>query len=321
MTARRLGLGGALVLWLGIAAAVPPAFAQAPKPKGKGAASKAPSEAEALKAQGDEAMVSLRYADALDFYTRGYDLEKNPALLYNRARALEALTRFPDALDQLEAFAREAPDELKAKVPLLGELLVELRGKVSELSVAANVAGARVLVRDQAVGTTPLSSPLRLNAGTASIEVTADGYHPWKKQVALPGGGKLDIAAKLVTRATTGVLRVTSPVAGALVLVDDERIGAVPAEVQVAAGPHRVLVQKQGYEPVRTTAVVSVGGRREMRVALDEIPPITARWWFWAGVGVVVAGGTALTVALLTERSADSGDIEPGRVSGPLVEF
>jgi hypothetical protein len=46
--------------------------------------------------------------------------------------------------------------------------------------------------------------------------------------------------------------------------------------------------------------------------------PLTARWWFWGGIGAVVAGGVVLSVALLTERSADKGTIAPQQLSAPL---
>ena len=63
------------------------------------------------------------------------------------------------------------------------------------------------------------------------------------------------------------------------------------------------------------------GERKTISVELDKSAGITSKWWFWAGAGVVVVGGVALTAALLTEREADPGDIPPGRVSAPLIHF
>jgi hypothetical protein len=89
----------------------------------------------------------------------------------------------------------------------------------------------------------------------------------------------------------------------------------------LAAGTHQVQVRREGYEPATSSAVVRVGETTRLDVPLHSPPAITSRWWFWTGVGAVVLGGTALTVALLTEREADSGSIAPGQVSGPLVRF
>jgi hypothetical protein len=177
-----------------------------------------------------------------------------------------------------------------------------------------------VLVRRKAVGTTPLG-PTRVNAGRATIEVFADGYHPFKQTVELPAGGELALQVTLHSKSTTGVLEITSPVAGAQVFVNGTRLGAAPAQRVLSAGEHQVLVRREGYEEAQTTAVVSAGRTTRLDVALDEPPALTERWWFWTGVGVVVVGGAVLTYALLTERDPDQGDIPPGQVSGPLLSF
>ena len=69
--------------------------------------------------------------------------------------------------------------------------------------------------------------------------------------------------------------------------------------------------------------VVVVAGdqNRRLEIPLQQSIPITARWWFWTGVGVVVVGGIVLTAALLTEKSPDKGTIQPGQLSAPLVRF
>jgi hypothetical protein len=68
--------------------------------------------------------------------------------------------------------------------------------------------------------------------------------------------------------------------------------------------------------PEVATAVVL--GERESRVvdvplAIDK--PLTRRWWFWTGLGVLAAGGAvAIGVAATTERGAPPGSIPPGKV-------
>jgi hypothetical protein len=55
------------------------------------------------------------------------------------------------------------------------------------------------------------------------------------------------------------------------------------------------------------------------RTQADETPPIYKRWWFWTGVGVVVIGAVATTVALTrpSDPSPYRGDLNPGTVSVP----
>src|SRR5262249_3504957 len=157
-------------------------------------------------------------------------------LLYNRGRALQGLGRFPESLEQLEAFDRQAPADLKARVPALASLLAELRSKVATLTLTTNVDGARILVPDRIVGTTPPSGPLKLNAGRATVEIEADGYLPYRKDIDLPGAGTIDLNATLLPRSSTGILVVRSNVPGAAVAIDSKPAGNAPVELQLGAG-------------------------------------------------------------------------------------
>src|SRR5262249_17793809 len=151
----------------------------------------------------------LRYADALAAYSDTYMVTKDPALLYNMGRALQALSRFPEALEKLTAFDAGASPELKARVPRLPKLISEIQARVSTLTIRTNVEGARVLVRDTVVGKTPLAAPVKLVAGPAEIEIEAEGYYAGKKSVDLPGGSSMTVTLDLSSKATTGILTVT----------------------------------------------------------------------------------------------------------------
>jgi hypothetical protein len=219
-----------------------------------------------LKSRADDAMERGAFAAAILAYRSSYDLSPGPALLYNIGNAYEHLGDYPHALSYLERFASVAPPATKARVPHLDELIESLRGRLARLSVRCRVAGARVLVRGGLEGTTPLAGAIVTMPGGAHVEVIADGYHPYVRDVVLlPGREALVDAAltpELVTRATP------------------------PA-------PDR---------PAST--------------------PIVSRWWFWTGVGVVVAGGTvAAVVALSKPGSSSKGDGATGHVGMPLVSW
>ncbi|MEQ8279259.1 MAG: PEGA domain-containing protein [Deltaproteobacteria bacterium] len=68
---------------------------------------------------------------------------------------------------------------------------------------------------------------------------------------------------------------------------------ATDAARGVAVGSHVLRIDADGYEPYEAQLDLTAGARREVTVALEKTPPIFARWWFWAGVGVVAAGATA----------------------------
>jgi hypothetical protein len=318
------------LLPLAVVLAVPFAqtsLAQAP-PAPSASASTAPAppspeeRAAELKKQGDVAMDSLRYDDALAAYQQAYGISQSPALLYNMGQVYRARGQYPEALDALTRFDQQAPPELKAQVPKLAELLAEVRAHVATLTFHVNVAGARILVRASQVGVTPVSGPLRLNAGPAKIEIIADEYFPFTEQVDLRGGAETVIDASLVAKATSGILAVEASVGGTVVMVDGKRAGEAPLETIVGAGSHEVVARHDGFDDTETQAVVKAGERREITITLQKKPPITAKWWFWTGIGVVVAGGAVLTYALLTEKRPSTGDnFQPGQVAGPLVHW
>ncbi len=283
------------------------------------AATAAHGRGAALKKRADGEMESLRYGEALDDYTEAYSLTHDPALLYNRARVLEALERFGEAIEELDHFVRDAPPELKARVPKLAELRTDLRAHIALLTVRCTVAGARVLVRKQVVATTPVRGPIPLNAGPAVLEVLADGYDAFQQPIDLPRAGDLAVDVKLVARAnkTVGHLVVSASPDGSNVFVDGSAFGASPAEGPVAAGTHEIVVTHPGFRDARTSAVVAEDQRRELQLTLERKRTITSAWWFWTGIAVVGATAAAVTIGVLAQKSAGHGDFTPGQVTGP----
>ena len=289
---------------------------------GAAAASDDPAtKAAELKKKGDAAMDALKYPDAIAAYDEAYKLSHDPAIHYNKGRALQAMARFPEALDELEAFRKEAPPDLLAKVPKLDELIADVRMHITRLTIACKVDGARVVVRGQVIGITPISAPVLLSVGPAKVEVFAEGYFPFSAQVELPAGGALTVPVELITKATKGILQVTSAVAGATVFIDDTVAGTAPVETALDAGSHKIVVRRDGYDESETSAIVVAGDHKSVNVDLAPTAPITAKWWFWTGIGVIVIGGISITAALLTEKKAGHGDIAPGQVAGPLLRF
>lgn len=274
-----------------------------------------------LKKRADAAMDALDHTAALALYSEAYGATHDPALLYNMGRAYEAMAQYPAALDKLVQFQQQATPDLLARVPNLAQRIARLRTQVSTVTVTSNVPGARVLLGNKQIGVTPLPGPLTTNAGKTTLEVVADGYLPLRKDVELPGGGSITIDAPLASKSTSGLLVVRSPNVGAEVTVDNEQKGTVPLELVVKAGSHALVIRKDGFETSSTSAVVGTGERKVVEIPLEATKPITAKWWFWTGVVVVVAAGAVTTYALLTERKADSGSATPGQVAGPLVHF
>lgn len=274
-----------------------------------------------LKAEGDASFDAFAYGDALRAYEKAYELSQDPALLFNRGRALQALGRYPEALTMFERFDSEASPALHAKVPGLAKLIAEVRARVGTLHVTCNVTGAQVIVGDRILGETGTLEDVRLVAGNITVEVRKEGFFTVKRQVQLTGGGTANVDVKLQSRSTSGVLAVSVEPAAARVTVDGTFEGNAPIELIVPAGTHEVRLTRDGYEPLTSKAVVQADGRADLRLTMQPTPSVFSRWWFWTGVGAVVVSGVAIGVALSTNKSPPSGDFSPARVTAPLLKF
>jgi tetratricopeptide (TPR) repeat protein len=283
----------------------------------------AAGQAGALRERGNQAMLDMRYVDALALYEESRKLAPDQVgVLYSLARAHQLLGEFPEALASLEEFEHRASPEQRALVGQLARLFAELRSRVSTLHLTCNQPGARVLVNDVVVGTTPLPADRRLKAGAARLQVELDGFFPEVRELVLPSQGALELSIELKPRSTSALLLVSTRPENAEVFVDEQRIGTSSprAEWVVSAGSHRVSARREGYEEASVPVQLPAGESRELTVALTPTRPVYKRWWFWVSTGVVLAGGAALTAALLIERDADHGSL--GQGTAPLlVEF
>ncbi|MBK9264977.1 MAG: PEGA domain-containing protein [Polyangiaceae bacterium] len=313
---------------------VAPSFADEPPPapaSPQAAPPEAPDSAVVTRAkerklEGDRAMDSLRYADALTAYNEAYALHPEPALLYNLGRTLEALDRLPEALEKLELFQSAAPPELLAKVPGLQNRIANIKKRTSQLTIKVNVEGARILVREAVAGKSPLDKPLMLKAGKASVLIEAEGYYPYQANVDLPGGGGYVLDAQLSSKEKVGRLIVRAPKSNVSVSLDGRALGQAPVETLADAGTHNIVARHPDHSDYATSVIVKAGEERLVMVTLGD-PPVYKRWWFWTAMGAVVVGGTAATIVGLSERSPDKGDIAPYQLTpsfyavSPVIEF
>ena len=278
---------------------------------------------DAVKTRADQAMDNLRYGEALEGYENAYALSHDARFLYNMARALGAMGRYPEAVEKLERFRLDASAALRARVPQLDQIIAEFKRHVTTLAISTNVTGARVLVRERAVGTTPLGY-VQVDAGPAVIEVDADQYVAQRRNVVLPAGGRLDLSFELVKASPMGILVVRSTPAASSVLVDGSPKGGTPLEASLMPGTHRLLLSRDGFRDLASSAVIERGVRRELDFKLEKKPSLAQRPWFWTVVGAAVlavaAGVVTAVVCQQTtacERSPDSGSILGTYVRGP----
>jgi hypothetical protein len=133
-----------------------------------------------------------------------------------------------------------------------------------DLSVDANVRGARVYVDGNLAGASPLI--LQVVPGVFTVDVKADGYEDYSTQVVVDS--PQSVSAALAP--SPEYLYVASSVKDAKVYVDGGYLGTAPAEFKVAWGPHIVEVKADGYG--NFTARTDAGKRVSVRADLSALP-------------------------------------------------
>ena len=274
------------------------------------------TEAGHLKSAADVLMDQDRYADAVVLYQRAYELSNDPALLYNQGRAFEALGDYPTALEKLEGFERDASPTVRARVPGLKELITDLRGRIATIVVRTNAPAARLLVRQKDEGIINTERRISTRAGPASIEVDADGYETFRRDVELSAGAVVVVEANLTPKKRDALVVVrTTPSVD--VLFDGKALGRAPLQVRATAGSHELVARGDGYYEQRVPMTLALGDRRDVELEMKSTPGIASKWWFWTGIAVVIAGGVATAIVLTTEKPHSTGSFSPGSVPGP----
>lgn len=273
-----------------------------------------------LKQVGDTAIEAGRFDEALRAYSQALAIEPTPALHYNRGRALQALGRSAEALEEFEQFDASAPVELKAVVSEFAQMLALVRSQVAEVDIQCSVAGATLSVSER-VFELPLRKPLRFAPGSLELRVSANGREPWSVAITLHGGEKRVLVPELKPLDTRGTLTVASPVVGAIVYLDGKAMGAVPLEAKTSPGEHSLALRHPDYQSADTRIVLRARERRSVTLDLSRTPRIYERWWFWTGVGTAIAAGVVTGIAVTTERSPARGDIPPGQIRAALTAW
>lgn len=268
------------------------------------------------------------WAGALAAFEASARLKAHPVTTYNVGACLRAMGQYTRArkafasaleesgktpgLDLSPGLAEETRRYVAELDKQLGTLDLVITPEEAQISVdgrplepaSASQAGARgtTLV----AGTLPLG-PARpapkgrfrvlVDPGTHLVTLSRAGFADAVSKVTVVPGATLE--KKLELDRLPAQIRVTSNRDGAQVLVNDADVGLTPVEISRPAGKYHVVVKKPGYLVFDTSTNADPGQSLAVTATLrEDKPALTQRWWFWTGVGVLVAGAAVTTYAL-----------------------
>ena len=136
----------------------------------------------ALRAQGQN-------AEAAEVFRTIYAQTREPRALARQGLAEAAAEQWVAADEHLRAALGFATDAwINTNRQALARDLGLVEAHLGTLEVVAPVAGAELRVNDAVRGRLPLSAPLRVLAGTARLELRAEGYSPLIREVSVAPG-------------------------------------------------------------------------------------------------------------------------------------
>ncbi len=187
----------------------------------------------------------------------------------------------------------------------------------TDLFIDSTPTGAQVYLDGAYQGVTPLRLVAR--SGTRTLELTLDGYAPYRTTLRLQPGGREEVDVTLDRAQRLGMLNVESNPRDAAVYVDGRYVGQTPlTRLDLAPGRYRVEVERSGYTPVTRTVTIAQGRTTNLRVTLlPELGRLVVLGDV-PGTSVFVDGRLAGTLAP-GSADLDAGSFEAGEVEVTLV--
>lgn len=177
---------------------------------------------------------------------------------------------------------------------------------LAHVAIECAVPGAEVWIDGERVGRTPLPATLAVAPGTRAIELRRAGYVTARQELAVGEGASASVRMALVEdeAAPLGVLGRLAVIASEreiTVAVDGRTLGAYRESVLLPQGPHRVRIERGGFEPTERDVEVRAGETTELRATL--VPTAETRLAHVEGVQtqrtwglIATASGAALLI-------------------------
>lgn len=218
---------------------------------------------------------------------------------------------------QMRSPANVALKMLVAAIVLLSSAAVCAQDATLEILSFTN--GATISVDGETVAVTPMIEPVFVTPGTHLVRVEKQGFLAFEEEIVFEDDDEVVLEVDLLPFG--GIVRVVTAQPGALVFVDEERVGVTPFEGEIPIGQRVFTVRRELYEDWSLSQVVVAGEEYLLEAELIALPdtgtvtivtettPFYREWWFWSGAALVIGGGIAAAVLLGEDEEAAPVDI------------
>ncbi len=241
-----------------------PAWAAPPSPADVASAKK-------LFEQGLKLYNEGSYREALSDFLHANELSPRASIQRNIAQCHRDLREFAEAYDAYQMLLTKYGATMSAADKRAVQRAIdELASLTATVKVNVTDTGATVAIDGNTVGTTPITSPLRVNLGAHTITVAKAGYETLTKEVRVNGGDTVSVDGPLQTEVTTGHLVVNAPANVKVeVFVDGKDMGPAPWEGDVQPGVH--TVEARGGDSFSQPKQIDVARKARAEMMLDIV--------------------------------------------------
>jgi hypothetical protein len=240
------------------------------------ATAQSPAEAQKHLVQGERLGREGKWKEALAEFEQAHEASPSAASASRIANAQYELGELVPAHAAYESLLAEygkslfGADKRKAE-----ERLKELAGKTGTLTIRVSEKDATVRLGEEAIGTSPLASPIRVKSGDHTIKVTKSGFRPYQAPIAVAPGASVVADVLLEAVATMGQIEVREKTGQPIhVFIDGSDVGPAPYAGPLEPGPHDVGGKSDTLE-APTQSVTVEGG--ETAVVELEAGPLMGR--------------------------------------------
>lgn len=204
-----------------------------------------------------------------------YRETKNPRVLFNVAVCEKNTGHYAQAIDTLKKELEEGAGKLSAEEEARAkETAAGLEAFVVEVNVSVNEPGAKVLVDDVEVGTSPLGKALRIDIGERRLGAKKSGFVDASILRSFPQGKKPD-PIELKLEAIAKLSTITVQVAGAptaTIRIDGREVGPAPftGKLAVRTEPYVVEAEAAGFATAKQTVTIKEGEAAAVSLGLSK---------------------------------------------------
>jgi hypothetical protein len=203
---------------------------------------------------------------ALAEFQRANELIPNRLVLFNIGLVYAAMDRPVEAAATLEKMLQDAGPLKPENLARAQTVKEEQEKRIALVDVTTNVP-ATIEVDGLEAGTTPLTAPLRVAAGTRVIGALASGHLPARRELTVAGQTRAALALELrPSEARLAHIEIRCALPGAEVFVDGMAAGKTPlaASITTEPGTRVVELRRAGYVTQKRDIVLQDGARGEL---------------------------------------------------------